>query len=174
MSSQPASTQPTASQLSASKFSASQTSWNERPLDIPLPIVNFSRSVYVLVLATALDLQQPIITSVLLFVVTLGVVGGARWNVLGRLGRIIFGKRIAANPAVPLEDARLIRFNNLIVIGLLVVAQGAFWVTRTPIAGWIAVGLIIAASIAALAGYCVGCVVYYQFKLHKYKFLGES
>lgn len=169
MSSQPASTQPAASQ-----FSASQPSWSNRPLDIPLPVVNFSRAVYSVALTTALVLQQPIITSVLLLVVTLGVVGGARWNVLGRLGRIIFGKRIAANPAVPLEDARLIRFNNLIVIGLLVAAQVAFWATRTPIAGWIAVGLIIAASIAALAGYCVGCVVYYQFKLHKYKFLGES
>jgi hypothetical protein len=168
MSSQPA------SQPSASQHTASQPSRNNRPLDIPLPIVNFSRAIYVVALVTALALQQPIITSVLLLIVTLGVAGGARWNVLGRLGRIIFGKRIAANPAVPLEDARLIRFNNLIVIGLLVAAQIAFWVTRTPLVGWVFVGMIIAASVAALAGYCVGCVLYYQFKLHKYKFLGES
>ncbi len=153
---------------------ASTTSRNKRPLDIPLPIVSFSRWVYVVTLVTAFALQQPIITSALLLVVTLGIVGGARWNVLNRLGRIIFGKRIAANPAVPLEDARLIRFNNLIVIGLLVSAQIAFWITRTPIIGWVFVGFIIAASVAALAGYCVGCVLYYQFKLHKYKFLGES
>lgn len=153
---------------------ASQSLRNNRPLDIPLPIVNFSRAIYVVALVTALALQQPIITSVLLLIVTLGVAGGARWNVLGRLGRIIFGKRIAANPAVPLEDARLIRFNNLIVIGLLGAAQVAFWVTRTPLVGWVFVGMIIAASVAALAGYCVGCVLYYQFKLHKYKFLGES
>jgi hypothetical protein len=167
------STQP-ASQLSTSQPTASQYSRNNRPLDIPLPVVNFSRAIYVVALATALALQQPIITSALLLVVTLGVVGGARWNVLGRLGRIIFGKRIAANPAVPLEDARLIRFNNLIVIGLLGAAQIAFWVTRTSIIGWVCVGFIIAASVAALAGYCVGCVLYYQFKLHKYKFLGDS
>lgn len=147
---------------------------NKRPLDIPLPIVSFSRSVYVVALVAAFALQQPLITSALLFIVTLGVVGGARWNVLNRLGRIIFGKRIAANPAVPLEDVRLIRFNNLIVIGLLAAAQVAFWLTRTPIVGWVFVGFIVAASVAALSGFCVGCVLYYQFKLHKYKFLGES
>ena len=146
---------------------------HKHPLDIPLPIVNFSRAVYALTLGVASALQQPIITTVLLLIVTLGVVGGARWNVINRLGRIILGKRIAANPAVPLEDVRLIRFNNLIVIALLGAAQVAFWVTRTPLVGWVSVGLIIAASVAALAGYCVGCVVYYQFKLHRYKFLGE-
>jgi hypothetical protein len=151
-----------------------QPSRNNRPLDIPLPIVNFSRAVYAATLIAAIALQQPIITSALLLIVTLGVVGGPQWNVLGRLGRIIFGKRIAANPAVPLEDARLIRFNNLIVIGLLAAAQVAFWLTRTPIVGWVFVGMIIAASVAALAGYCVGCVLYYQFKLHKYKFLEDS
>lgn len=144
------------------------------PLDIPLPIVNFSRVVYVATLTVAAAAQQPLITSVLLVVVTLGVVGGARWNLLGLVGRILIKKRIAANPAVPLEDARLIRFNNSIVIVLLAAAQVAFWLTQTPLVGWIFVGLIIAASVAALAGYCVGCIIYYQFKLHKYKFLGES
>lgn len=145
---------------------------NKRPLDIPLPIVNFSRAVYALTLGAAFALQQPIITTILLLIVSLGVVGGAQWNVINRLGRIILGKRIAANPAVPLEDVRLIRFNNLIVIALLGAAQTAFWVTHTAFVGWVFVGLIIAASVAALAGFCVGCVLYYQFKLHKYKFLG--
>jgi hypothetical protein len=92
---------------------AAQTNSNtqkQRPFDVPLPIVNFSRAAYVLTLLTAFVLGQPLLTTGLLLVVLLGVLGGAEWNVLSRLGRIVLGKRIAKNPAVPLEDARLLRF----------------------------------------------------------------
>ncbi len=136
-------------------------------LDIPLPVVNFSRTVYAVSLILAIVLQQPLITSVLLIIVSFGVIG-ARWNILGRLGRAIFRKQITGNPAVPLEDARLIRFNNLIVVGLLTVAQIAFWIAQIPLVGWIITGGIVAASIGALAGFCIGCTIFYRFRLHKY------
>ncbi|MFY7998163.1 MAG: DUF4395 family protein [Candidatus Kapaibacteriota bacterium] len=145
-----------------------------QPLDIPLPIVQFSRVVYVAVLVTAFALQTPLLTTILLAIVIVGVVGGAGWNVINRAGRLLLQKRIKSRTAVPLEDVRLIRFNNLIVIGLLGAAQVTFWVTKTPVVGWVFVGFIVAACVAALSGYCVGCTLYYQFKLHKYKFLGEA
>ncbi len=138
-------------------------------LDVPLPIVNFSRTVYAATLVLAICFQQPLITSALLFVVGLNVVGGTQWNILSHLGRILFRKRISANPAIPLEDARLIRFNNLIVVGLLLSAQIAFWVAHTPLLGWILIGIVVVASIVALAGYCVGCTIFFRFKLHKFK-----
>lgn len=144
------------------------------PLDVPLPIVQFSRAVYVAVLLTAFAFQIPILTTILLAIVVAGVVGGARWSIINRVGRLFLQKRIKSHTAVPLEDVRLIRFNNLIVIGLLGAAQVTFWLTKTPVVGWVLVGFIVAACVAALSGYCVGCVLYYQFKLHKYKFLGEA
>jgi hypothetical protein len=60
------------------------------------------------------------------------------------------------------------------VIGLLGAAQVAFWVVDARVVGWVLVGGIVAASVVALSGYCVGCALYYQFRLHKYKYLGES
>lgn len=140
-------------------------------LDVPLPIVNFSRAVYAGTLVLAIWLQQPLITFVLLLVVGLNVVGGRQWSILSHLGKILFRKRISETPAIPLEDARLIRFNNLIVVALLLSAQIAFWVTRTPLIGWALTGIVVIASIVALAGYCIGCTVFYRFKLHQYKLL---
>ena len=145
-----------------------------QPLDIPLPIVQFSRAIYVVVLLIAFAFQIPLLTTILLAIVLAGVVGGAKWNIINRMGRLLLQKLINSRTAVPLEDVRLIRFNNLIIIGLLGAAQATFWVLKTPVVGWIFVGLIVAACVAALSGYCVGCVLYYQFKLHKYKFLGEA
>ncbi|MCU0427633.1 MAG: DUF4395 domain-containing protein [Candidatus Kapabacteria bacterium] len=143
-------------------------------LDVPLPIVNFSRAVYVLTLSLALLLQQPLLTTALLLLVVLSLVGGARWNLITRLGRLLLQKRIKSQSPVPLEDARLLRFNSLILVVLLGAAQVAFWVANAAIIGWVLVGAVLVASAAALAGFCLGCVLYYQFKLHKYKFLGEA
>jgi hypothetical protein len=140
--------------------------------DIPLPIVTFSRWVYALTLGVALVARQPLITTALLVVVVIGLVGGARWNIINRLGRALFARRIASDVAVVLEDYRVIRFNNLIVVGLLTAAQLAF-VLNAGLVGWVLVAMIIAASSAALAGFCVGCLLYYQFKLHRYRFFGE-
>jgi hypothetical protein len=140
--------------------------------DIPLPIVTFSRWVYALTLGVAIVLQQPLITSVLLVFIVAGLLRGARWNLINRVARRLLAQRIAANAAVVLEDYRLIRFNNLIAAGLLAAAQLAF-ALNAAIVGWTFVALIIGASSSALAGFCVGCVLYYQFKLHRYQFFGE-
>ena len=145
----------------------------ERLVDVPLPIVNFQRAAYVLTLGAALIAQEPLLTLILLAIVAVGTLGGARWNVLARAGRFALARRIRANPAVPLEDARLLRFNSFIVIGLLTAAQAAFWLFDAPTLGWILSSFVLAASALALGGVCVGCVLYYQFKLHRYKFLNE-
>jgi hypothetical protein len=147
---------------------------SERLLDVPLPVVNFQRAAYVLALGVALATQTPALTLLLLALVAAGTLGGARWNVLARAGRFALARRIQANPAVPLEDVRLLRFNGFIVIGLLTAAQAAFWLFDAPLIGWILSSLVLAASALALGGVCVGCVLYYQFKLHRYKFLNEA
>jgi Domain of unknown function (DUF4395) len=148
---------------------STQGSQNAHSYDIPLPIVSFGRWVYVVVLSLALLTQQPLITTAILLVVLPSVFLGPRYNLIGLLGKQLFAKKL---PSAEREDYRLIRFNNAIALSLLTAAQGAF-LLGSALTGWIFIGLIIVASAAALAGFCLGCVLYYRFKLYRYKFLGE-
>jgi hypothetical protein len=54
------------------------------------------------------------------------------------------------------------RFNNAIAVGCLAVAQVAF-LAGAPLVGWVFAGMVALAA-AALAGFCVGCVLFYQLK----------
>ena len=137
--------------------------------DVPLPIVSFGRWVYVVALSVAILAQQPLITTAILLIVLPSVFFGPRFNLISTLGKKLFAKKL---PGAEREDYRLIRFNNAIALSLLIAAQVAFFL-GAAFTGWIFIGVIIVASAAALAGFCLGCVLYYRFKLYHYKFLGE-
>jgi Domain of unknown function (DUF4395) len=155
-------------------MASSKHSTTFHPDDVPLPIVAFGRWTYVITLSTAFLLQQPLITTVLFFVVLIAVLFGARWNLVGIIGQKLLAAQLrdAQTRGEEREDYRLLRFNNAIAVTLLFAAQSAF-ALGAPTLAWIFVGMIIAASAAALAGYCLGCVLYYRFKVYRYKFLGE-
>ena len=55
---------------------------------------------------------------------------------------------------------------------MLILAQIAF-LTGNNVIGWLITSMAIAATGLALAGYCVGCFLYYKFKLYKYRFLAN-
>jgi hypothetical protein len=97
------------------------------------------------------------------------VLFGQRLSPIARIGSLLFARRIAGAER---EDRRLMRFNNTIALVLLGGAQIAF-LANLPILGWgLAIMVAIAASIA-LAGFCVGCFLYYQFKLQRYQLFGK-
>lgn len=139
------------------------------PEDVPVPIVNFSRWIYTLVLSAALLTQQPLLTTVILLLVLPSVFRLSHLNLIGIIGKQLFASSL---PTAEREDYRLIRFNNAIAFSLLLVANVAFLI-GLPLTGWVFIAMIIVASGLALAGFCIGCVLYYRFKLYKYKFLGE-
>ncbi|HEU5090644.1 MAG TPA: DUF4395 family protein, partial [Roseiflexaceae bacterium] len=94
--------------------------------------------------------------------------GGQRWSLVARLGRVLFARQI---PTAEQEDSRLMRFNNAIAVLLLGAAQIAF-AFGAPIVGWALAGMVAVAAAVALAGFCVGCYLYFQFKLNRYKLFG--
>jgi hypothetical protein len=140
------------------------------PDDIPVPIVILSRWVYVTVLLAAVLLQQPWLTTVILAIVLPPVLWGRKWNVIGMVGRKLYGAQLRTAER---EDRSLIHFNNMIVVVLLGLAQVAF-LLGDGLVGWILTGMVILAAGLALAGFCVGCVIYYQFKLTRYKVFGRN
>lgn len=140
------------------------------PEDIPVHIVNFSRWTYFLILSLSLITQIFWGTTLLLVILLPSLFLGRKWSLIGRLGKLLLRSK---EKPLHFESRRIIFFNNIILTSLLFFAQIAFF-SGHNLAGWILTLLVIIANGAALAGFCIGCVFYFRFKLYKYKFFGES
>lgn len=139
-------------------------------VDIPMPIVTLNRWTLVVGILGGLALRQPLVTSGLLLILAAAVVGGQRWSLIFRLGSRLFAGR---NATAPREDRGLMRFNNSIAVALLGAAQVAFLV-GAPVLGWALALTVALAAAVALAGFCLGCFLYFQFKLQRYRLFGRG
>ncbi len=139
------------------------------PIDgIPLPVVRLNRSILVVGIIGGFLAQQPLVTTLLLALLVPAVIFGPRGSLIAILGERLFAARIAGAER---EDRRLIRFNNTIAVILLGLAQLAF-LLGAPIVGWALAGMVAVAASVALAGFCVGCFLYFQFKLQRTRLFG--
>lgn len=137
--------------------------------DVPLPIVRLNRWLIVLAGAAALLLWSPWPLTVLLLLLLPGVLFGQRWSPIAHLGRALFRGRLEGAER---EDRRLMRFNNVIAVSLLAGAHAAFYL-GVPVLGWVLAAMVVTAAAVALAGFCVGCFLYYQFRLNRYRLFGQ-
>jgi len=137
---------------------------------IPLPIVKLNRWVLLTGISIAIIIQQPIITTVLFFIILSAVAFGKTGSLIYIIGARIFAKQ---NENAPTEDPRLMRFNNSIAAILLGGAQIAF-IAGTPLTGWILSGFVAVAATVALSGFCFGCFLFYQFNLQRFKLFGNQ
>ena len=136
--------------------------------DIPLPIVRLNRWVLLVGIVLGLILQQPLLTTLLFLILLPAVVIGQRASLIFRVGKRLFARQL---PTAEREDRRLMRFNNTIALLLLGLAQVAF-LLGAPLVGWALAAMVAVAAGVALAGFCVGCFIYYQLKLQRYRLLG--
>lgn len=136
---------------------------------IPVPIVKLNRWTLVVGILVGLVLQQPVFTTLLFVMLAFALVGGPRWSLVFQVGRRVFARQIAGAER---EDRRLMRFNNSIALVLLGLAQLAF-VLGAPVVGWVVAGMVAVAASIALAGFCVGCFLFYQFKLQRVRLFGR-
>ncbi|MDQ5825928.1 MAG: DUF4395 domain-containing protein [Chloroflexota bacterium] len=135
--------------------------------DIPQPIVNLNRWTLVLGIVGGLVLQQPLFTTVLFLILVPAVLFGQRGSLIFQLGKRVLPGTERGTPGV---DRRLMRFNNSIAMLLLGSAQVAFLFGATGL-GWALALMVAVAASVALAGYCVGCTIYYRFRIYRYKLL---
>lgn len=138
-------------------------------LDIPMPIVKLNRWTLVGGIGLGLLLQQPLFTTTLFLLLLPAVLIGQRASLIFQVGKRL---PAAQNADAPREDRRLMRFNNSIALILLGLAQVAF-LLGAPLIGWALAAMVAVAAGVALAGFCVGCFLYYQLKLNRYR-LGRS
>lgn len=137
---------------------------------IPLPIVRLNRITILLGVILAYALHQPLITTALFIVVALAATFGRRASLIYQIGTRVL--RPAVNRPDG-EDARLMRFNNALAATFLGIAQIAF-ALHAPLVGWIFAGFTALAAAVALAGFCFGCFLFYQFKLNRYRLFGPA
>ncbi len=137
---------------------------------IPLPIVSLNRVVLLTGITAAIVLQQPLITTALFFIILSAVVYGKNGSLIFFVGSRLFARQ---NVNAKTEDQKLMRFNNSIAALLLGSAQIAF-LLDAPLAGWILSGTVAVAAAIALAGFCFGCFLFYQFNLQRFRFFGKN
>jgi uncharacterized membrane protein len=141
----------------------------EQNKGIPLPIVNLNRWVLVLGVVGGLLLQQPLFTTVLLVIVLSAVLFGRQGSLILQVGkRLLAGQATLAQREGRVEDPRLMRFNNTIAAVLLGGAQIAFLFGQNVV-GWALSLAVAVAAVVALAGFCIGCSLYFRYKIHRYR-----
>ena len=135
--------------------------------DIPQPIVNLNRWTLVLGIVGGLVLQQPLFTTLLFLILVPAVLYGQRGSLIFQLSKRVLPGTEKGTPGV---DRRLMRFNNSIAMLLLGSAQVAFLFGAAAV-GWALALMVAVAASVALAGYCVGCTIYYRFRIYRYRLL---
>ncbi len=129
---------------------------------IPMPIVRLNRVIIVAGVAAAIVLQQPLITTILLALILPAALFGRRASPIFAIGSRLLAKQ---NIGAELEDPGLMRFNNSIAAVMLGGAQIAFALGAGAVGYGLAAAVGLAAMVALL-GFCLGCFLYFQFKLN--------
>jgi hypothetical protein len=128
--------------------------------EIPIPYIRLNQAIMVLLIVLAAWLQQPVLIlaewAVQVTALTLGVSG----NLFVQLAMPFLQNRISRYGT---EEAGLQRFNNSIAAILLTLSVISFWFDLSVL-GYVFAGMVASASLAAICGFCVGCVVYERFK----------
>lgn len=137
-------------------------------IGIPLPIVTLNRIFLTFGVLFALISQHVWITTLLFVLLLPAVLFGKNYSPIYLLGSVLFKSIIKS---AKYEDAALQRFNNTIAVTLLGISQ-IFFLFNQIIVGWIFASMVMIASGVALLGFCVGCFLYYQFKIQRYKIFG--
>lgn len=145
----------------------------EPTVGIPVPIVKLNRWLLVIGLIAGLLTGQPLVTTLLFLLLLPAVVIGRQASPVFLAGRRLLARQIEhARQRGEVEDPGLMRFNNTIALILLGLAQIAF-LAGYPIVGWILALVVVAAASVALAGFCLGCFLYYQFRLNRHRLSGR-
>lgn len=136
--------------------------------EIPIYKVRFNQWGIVLFVLFSIFLQSPWFIVGLWVIQGIGFVGGIKWNLFNRLTEPIQPK----NSNGKTESAELQRFNNGIAL-LLLTLSVFFFAIGWELAGYMTALMVSVAAFVAICGFCIGCVLYFQFKQWKAKIGGQ-
>ncbi|MHA7965212.1 DUF4395 domain-containing protein [Paenibacillus sp. CAU 1782] len=128
--------------------------------EIPVLFVRSNQAGIVLTLLIAITLQLPWLVAALWLIQAVGLAFGPKANLFIAAIRPFGAAKAASGPT---EAAELQRFNNSLGIGFLTLSLISF-AAGWNLGGYLFAGMMGAAALAALLGYCIGCTIYFQFK----------
>jgi len=131
--------------------------------EIPLAKVRSNQIGIVIWIIISIALDMPWLIAVLWLIQVLTLLLGSGANVfvtlLEPLAKAIYGTKHT-------EAKELVRFN--LSIGLTFLTLSLLCVSlQWKLAAYIIAGMMGAAALAALLGYCIGCTIYFQYKKYK-------
>jgi len=131
--------------------------------EIPLAKVRSNQIGIVIWIIVSIALDMPWLIAVLWLIQVLTLLLGSGANVfvtlLEPLAKAIYGTKHT-------EAKELVRFN--LSIGLTFLTLSLLCVSlQWKLAAYIIAGMMGAAALAALLGYCIGCTIYFQYKKYK-------
>lgn len=129
--------------------------------EVPLPLVRANQTMLIIGTLVAIILRLPMVIYVLFFIALAALLLGPRANLAFRVVRPIFGSKLAFAST---EAAEIQRFNQIIAVTMLflssiILLTTHFWV------GYIFAGFVTIAATSAVCGYCIGCTVYFRYKI---------
>ncbi len=136
---------------------------------VPMPIVKLNRWMLLVGILLALFTGQAWITTLLFLIILPTLLLGQKYSLVAQVGKRMFARQI---PGSEREDQKLMRFNNTIAAILLGLAQLAF-LAGWHFLGWFLCLMVAVAAGVALAGFCVGCFLYFQFRMLKYRWFNK-
>ncbi len=134
--------------------------------EIPISYVRTNQFILVTLTLSAIVLQSGLLLFIAFLFVIMPLLKGPKANIA-----FILAKRIYSNTdrqQTETESAKLQKFNQTIAAALLTVAIVIHFIIGSWVA-WIFVAMVTLAATVALLGFCIGCVLYFQFKKLKYK-----
>lgn len=130
--------------------------------EIPIFKVRSNQWGIVLFVLLSIVLQSPWFIVGLWVIQLIGFVGGIKWNLFNRITQPFQPK----NNNGKTESAELQKFNNGIALFLLTLSV-LFFAIGWEVAGYITALMVSVAAFVAICGFCIGCVIYFQFKQWK-------
>ncbi len=133
------------------------------PHSIPKPLVDSNQIFIIITVLISWITKEPWILIIPFLAVFSGVL--LKYNPVIKIGRLFLKKAPAKYRQ---EDAAQQRFNAGIAsvcLGAALISSSAGWVTGY----YLFSGMVLAAAAVALAGFCIGCFVRYQWQRFRYK-----
>lgn len=129
--------------------------------EIPISFVRANQWGIVILVLLSIFLQSSWVIIGLWVIEVLGLLWGAKGNLF-----ILLLKPFLVKEEGRTEAAELQRFNNGIAVSLLTISVLSFafgW----QLTGFIFASFVALAAFIAICGFCIGCVIYYQYKQWK-------
>lgn len=131
--------------------------------EVPIAYVRANQIGIVLMIVSAAITQQPLLITLLWVIEVSGLLFGQKGNLFVRAAKPLIRKYVKTTTT---ESKELNRFNNSLAV-IFLSGSLLLFVLEWSTAAYILAGMLALAALSGVFGYCVGCFLYYQYKLLK-------